>query len=262
MDVVAADTIGSVCLVLFCLAMLYWLYLKATGQDPDQVRKRRIAELAKANANRGYVVYLRSFVTESRRFRGQKFSDPFVAKNLVGTGEIGRNVGHQVTQVLKAIGTPVELSRRGAKPSRMPGMPELPKQEFAGDEEWQQHVLGWLPKALVVVVQLDISRGLGWELGEVVRRVDPIKVVLVLPPTQKEYAEVSSWAHQYFPVAFPATLPDSRLMTFAAGWQPRPLKANADLLFTLKPVFDANGYEAPVRTAAEEKQARAAKAGR
>ncbi len=260
MEAFAADAWGTIAMVVMPLLILYWIYLRVTGQDPEQIRASRARQLATANVNRGPVVYLRSFGAENEGLGQLRYA--FTGKAVAGTGAYSRDAGHSITAVLDVIGPPVELARPGGSSSRTPGAPKLPRQEHATDADWREHVLGWLPKAALVVAQVDISGGLGWELGQLRARVSPIKVLLVLPPTQKEYAQVSQWARQYFPLPFPETLPESRLMTFEAGWKPRPLEARSDLYFTLRPVFTANGYESPVRTALEEKQARAAKGGR
>jgi hypothetical protein len=158
-------------------------------------------------------------------------------------------VGDQVTGFLKVIGPAKELARPEGAHGLRPWSPSRPAQVHADNDHWQQCILEWLPAAALVVVQLDMSPGLGWELQQLARGVPPIKILLVLPPTQAGYAKVREWGGSYLPKPLPEKLPDSRLMTFRPDWTPLPLEARTGggycFWFTLEPVFDQNGFEAP-----------------
>lgn len=237
--------------------MAYWLYLRVTGKDPQQVLQRHIDRLIEANKDKAPVVYLRSFAAEGETLF-DRLQYGFTAKNVHGLPAYHHNVGHAVTDVLRVIGPPVELSRKAARKAAEPFVgyrrASAPKQVSVDDRDWQQTILAWLPGAALVVVQLDVSAGLGWELEQLVRKVRPTRILLVLPPTQHEYGQARDWAGRFFPAAFPAHLPLTRLMTFRPDWQPLPIEP-LSFWIALRPLFQQNGYEAPpVLTAAEEKE--------
>ena len=105
-----------------------------------------------------------------------------------------------------------------------------------------------LPRAALVVVQLDASPGLAWEMEQLVHRVSPTRILLVLPSTEADYGRLLASTAGWFPRPLPRRLPDSRLMAFRANWEPLALEAKGapgSVWHTLEPVFQRNGYEAP-----------------
>jgi hypothetical protein len=229
-------------IVAFIIFAAWGLYLLVTGQGPDQILGREVRRLQQQNRTRAPVVYLRSFEAEKLTLADIKAA--FVGKVIPGTMGYWHNVGHFVTDFLSVVGPACELEPPAGRHLVRGWAPSRPHAVRVADDQWQQHVRGLLTGAALVVVQIDRSPGLDWELRQVVRTVPPIKVLLVLPPTKAVYEEARKWARNFFPVAFPDAIPESRLMTFKPGWQPMPL-ASTDIWLSLKPVFDQNGFEWP-----------------
>jgi hypothetical protein len=237
----------TILIAAFLLLALYGLYLLVTGKDPEQILRREVKRLEEQNKGSAPVVYLRSCAGE--RLGASDVKAAFSGKTIPGTAACWKDTGDLVTSYLKVIGPPKELARpQGGSPLR-PWSPSRPSRESVDDDQWQRRVLEWLATAALVVVQLDVSPGLGWELGQLVERVLPVKVLLVLPPVQSEYEEVRKWAGNYFPKPLPGKLPASRLMTFRPDWHPWPLEAQtggaSSFWSALEPVFEQNCFAAP-----------------
>ncbi len=130
-----------------------------------------------------------------------------------------------------------------------PWAPSRPELVAVDNDRWQQQILQWLPGAALIVVQLDVSTGLDWELQQLIRQVRPTRVLLVLPPTQAEYDRIREGMSRLFPKPLPVELPASRVITFRPDWQPWPLLAAEGggyaIWKTLEPIFEQNGYESP-----------------
>src|SRR5262249_49271036 len=144
-------------------------------------------------------------------------------KTLAGTGYYWKDLGHCVIDSLRVIAPARELACPETSWRWRPWAPSRPESVSVSNDGWPRPVLGGVPGAPLVVIQLDVSTGLAWELEQVVRLVFPTKVLLVLPPTQGDYDQIRAGVDGVFPKPFPAKLPASRLMTFSPNWQPCPL---------------------------------------
>lgn len=241
------DFATTVLVVGFGAFALYGLYLMIMGQAPDQILDRDIRRLIARNKGKAPIVYLRSFAAE--KFHVSDLSKaPFTGKTVPSTMAYTKNVGDVVTSMLRVIGPPIQLAAPEASFRFRGWAPSRPQEERVGNDAWQQKVLDWFSQASLVVVQLDASPGLMWELAELVRRVPPTKVLLVLPAIQSEYAELRASTAGRFPRPLPPALPNSRLMAFRPDWEPWPLAAwnGAEGFWrAVEPVFDQNQFEAP-----------------
>lgn len=237
----------AILIIGFLVFAAYGLYLWLSGKDPESVLDREIDRLKEENKDKAPIVYLRAFASESIQVSDIKGA--VVGKTIPGTGAYYKDVGDTVTDCLKVIGPTVALARPDSTWRLRPWAPSRPELMSVDNNQWQQQILQWLQETALIVVQLDVSAGLGWELEQVVRKVRPIKVLLVLPSTQADYDQVREWANSFFPIPFPVELPTSRLMTFRPGWQPWPLPAAAGggqiIWQILEPVFEQNGFKSP-----------------
>lgn len=168
---------------------------------------------------------------------------------IPGTMAYWKDVGDIITGNLSVIG-PVYALDRPEKTFRLrPGAMTRPELINVDNDHWQSQILKWLPKARLVVIQLDVSTGLEWEIAQVVQRILPTKILLVLPPTQAEYEKLRQGTSHLFPTPLPVKLASSRVITFRPNWQPLPLEMSEGGEFaiwkTLEPIFDQNGYEKP-----------------
>lgn len=239
--------IRDILIIAFLVAAAYGLYLWLTGQDPESRLAREAKRMRQQNRSSAPVIYLRSFGSERLQFSDVKAA--IVGNTIPGTLCYWKNAGDTVTDFLSVMGPVRALARPDKAFQLRPSAPSRPETVAVDDEHWQEQILEWLPGAALVVVQLDVSTGLEWELRQLVRRVTPTRILLVLPPTQGEYDRIRTGTSSLFPIALPEELPASRMLTFRPDWQPWPLKAAAGGGFTvwqtLEPVFEQNGYQMP-----------------
>jgi hypothetical protein len=240
------SVITYVLIALFVPLAAYGLYLWVTGQDPQSRLDREVRRLKDKSRSAAPVIYLRSFESESLKF--SDVAAAFAGKTIPGTMCYWKDAGNVVTDFLSVIG-PVHALERPVKVVRLRGAaPSRPELVAVPDDRWQQTILEWLAGAALVVIQLDVSSGLKWEIERVAERVPAVRVVLVLPPTQAEYSRIREEVSALFPHSLPVELPPSRVLTFRADWQPLPLRAAEGLgstWYALEPVFSQNGYEGP-----------------
>lgn len=95
---------------------------------------------------------------------------------------------------------------------------------YVSDSGWHHRVIQLIEEAAAIVIEADASAGLAWEIGEVVRRSLPIKLLIVLPRTDEAYLAFLEEAGHFFPVPLPEQRPQSRLLSFSEQWRPIPLK--------------------------------------
>jgi hypothetical protein len=110
---------------------------------------------------RGPVLYLRPFD-----------QDGFPSRD-------GRDVGtfeEQLEQFFQAVGPVVAIGRPG-EALATPGAARL----YVDDESWQVTVLDLLGRSAVVVLKLGLTPGTWWEFVRCVEKVDPTRLLLVLP---------------------------------------------------------------------------------
>lgn len=239
---------SDILIIAFCTFVLpSGLYFWLTGTDPQSQLKREIDFLVEKNSNKAPVLYLRSFASETIKMSDIKTG--FFGRTIPGTPATWKAVGNTVTSFLEVIG-PVKAF---APPTTSWGIRRWewrPKYVAVANDQWKQQILEWLPKAALVVVQMDASPGLTWELQQLTSHVHPTKLLLVLPSIQGEYDSIRAEAHSFFPKSLPTELPASRLMTFRPDWEPWPLIAGEGICaawLTLEPIFKQNGYQSPLQ---------------
>ena len=128
----------------------------------------------------------------------------------------------------------IALGRAGEK------LPEVGAAKlYVADADWQPKVLEWLKKARLVVVQAGVTPGLRWEIGQMVKRLSPAKLLVILPDTDAQYRQFKAWADAVLPRALPDK-PKARLLMFGDDWTPTTLPDRGGLLATLQPFLKRN----------------------
>lgn len=102
---------------------------------------------------------------------------------------------------------------------------------YVGDGDWKKNVEDLLRRARLVVVRLSATRGLLWELGQVIATIEP-KRVLVFVPRVKNYEALRRAGERWFPRPLPAQ-PKQRTMIgslqgivrFGPDWTPEFIPA-------------------------------------
>jgi hypothetical protein len=95
---------------------------------------------------------------------------------------------------------------------------------YVPDEEWTTKVGDLINSSAAIVIEAAESEGLSWEIQEVVSRVVPEKVLLILPRNHADYREFRISAARLFPHPMPEEIPSTRLIMFGPDWYPIPLE--------------------------------------
>jgi hypothetical protein len=241
------EILRDILIAVFLLMAAYGFYLMITGKDPDSRLAKEIRRLKRKNKGKAPVIYLRSFDAEKLHVSDVKAA--FTGKVIPGSMAYWKDVGNIVTGYLSVIGPVLAIERPYQTWIWRPAAPERPETVTVKDGQWKAQILEWLEEAALVVIQLDATEGLLWEIGQVKRLVVPAKVLLILPPTNDQYHTLREATLQLFERPLPKKLPESRLLTFAGDWQAVTLQAHtgsiAAIWQTLEPVFEQNGFEKP-----------------
>jgi hypothetical protein len=105
------------------------------------------------------------------------------------------------------------------------------------NDGWPETVRDLIIKAAAIVVELDITAGLRWEITEIVRTQLPKKLLLIVPRTNMGYELAANQVEELFPKGLPAPSDvNSRLVMFEDDWTPislqwRPLDVDIDIDF-------------------------------
>lgn len=125
------------------------------------------------------------------------------------------------TEYFSDIGPYIAISRPGESFRNMDiGSAKL----FMSNDDWRSKVKQLIEAAVVIVIEAAESKGLAWEMREVVRCIQPERVLLVLPRNEADYYEFCIFADNIFPHPMPEVLPPSRLIVFNSGWIPVALE--------------------------------------
>jgi len=95
---------------------------------------------------------------------------------------------------------------------------------YIPDEAWMTKVIELINSSAAIVIEAAESEGLSWEIREVLCRVAPEKVLLILPRNEADHREFCIFAAGLFPHPMPEELPSTRLLMFGANWLPIPLE--------------------------------------
>lgn len=183
------------------------------------------------------VVYLRSFSDESN---DQSFSSyfrgawsPTIAGSVPGWAPREQD---SLAPILSQVGPYVAIGKPGER------LPELgASRAYVSDSDWQTCVSQWISAARLIVIRTGATRGLRWELGEVVRQGKLTCLLLILPSRADDYSAFREWACEVLPHQLPNQQPRQRLMIFNLTLQPAPLPARTTVTKTLQPFLLQNG---------------------
>lgn len=171
------------------------------------------------------VIYLRSF-KDDRRASRQLYL--FRASNIrmafhyfAAWSEVfhifdGASEEEVLAEVVNRVGPMIAIGRPGEK------LPQLgAARVYVENEEWQQRVHGFLDSASLVVLRLGETEGFWWEIEQSAKKLDPRRLVLLVPMSPKKYAEFRDRAAEYFPKGLPDYHSSPFLRMFGArllGW--------------------------------------------
>ena len=176
----------SVPLALFFLYIL----LAASGLNTlaqnylHHLRKRLAETVDEVLAeNKAQVLYLRSFRDDAVAAQADA--------SLLTEEE-------QLTKAFARIGPMIAIGRPGET------LPEVgAARAYFTDDKWQAAVLHYMNISRLVVLRAGLSQGLIWEVQNSVRRLDPCKLVLLIPFEKKAYNQFRMQVQSLFPKPLP-----------------------------------------------------------
>lgn len=197
-------------------------------------------DLILTNDARPPVLYLRSFKDEvndrsmATYFKSISFSNK---KDLALTvPSSGFREQDALGYIFRKIGPYIALGKPGED------LPELGASKlYVSNEEWQNTIRDFFKKSKLIIFRAGKTEGLKWELIELLETVNPLKVIMILPVKDEDYASFIQWANLIMPTAFPVNYPVTRSVVFNEKWEPSWLPQGQTLTKSLKPFFDQNG---------------------
>jgi hypothetical protein len=130
----------------------------------------------------------------------------------------------QLAKVLRDIGPCIAVGDPREK------LPDLGADRIYLGDEWQRRVLELIASAQLIVLRGAGTEGLWWEFQQVVQRVDPKRVLLVVPSNRQSYEAFTRRAAEIVPMQMPE-YPNRRhrigsirgFVVFGSGWVPKLL---------------------------------------
>ncbi len=175
------------------------------------VRSRKYRALSVSeileNDPRPPVIYLRSFKDDKGagrplnilRFSNLKYLWHWIFIFYNGAHQfMGWSEEEILAQVLSTAGPMVAIGRPGEK------LPQLgAARVYVENDVWQQKVHEFLDKAALVVLRLGKTEGFWWEVEQSASRLDPRRLIFLVPLDRKQYQEFRERAEKYFPKGLP-----------------------------------------------------------
>lgn len=186
------------------------------------------------------VLFLRSFADETSQqavlHRFKRIALP--EKTWLALGVPNNAVQEQdaLGHVFRKIGPYVALGKPGEE------LPELGSAKmYVPNAAWQERVRTLIGTSRLIVFQAGRTEGLRWELNELVKTVNPVMLLVILPVTTDDYASFVQWANLVLPRPLPSEYPSSRIVVFDRQWTPAWLPPRQSLTESLAPFFKRNG---------------------
>ena len=186
------------------------------------------------------VLYLRSFDDETEeRSIAKYFKNAFESnrKSLAHTvPPVGIREQDSLGFVFRKIGPYIALGKPGEELSEL-GSSKI----YVPNESWQDTIHDFLQKSKCIIFKAGKTEGLKWELKEIVQRVNPLQIVMIMPIKDDDYSSFIQWANAIMPKAFPKDYPSGRMIVFDKNWDPSCLPLGRTLTKSLAPFFQQNG---------------------
>ncbi len=163
-------TMGGLFMCAFGIAMALWRlgkrFLNATAYEELQGDRR------------APVLLLRAFVDDFHSLPG------YSAKSIAGVGEYEKTFEEFLCKKFRVAGPTIAIGRPG---ERIP--PLGAARAYIPDQHWKETVEEIVEHARYVVVVLGkLTPGLHWEMELLLKRTDPKKLILVMPPIDETTA--------------------------------------------------------------------------
>jgi hypothetical protein len=159
-----------------------------------------------AHDTRPPVIYLRSFKDDGRYVKTMKdklplwrLLHPIKLWGSVLNAFDTRTEEEVLAEVLCKIGPVVGIGRPGEK------LPQLgAARVYVDDDHWQQTVHDFLSQAGLVVLRLGKTPGFFWEVEQSTSKMNPARLIVLVPLSHRKYAQFCERAATHFPKGLPA----------------------------------------------------------
>lgn len=157
------------------------------------------------NSSKKNILYLRSFLRDRYEWEWESLLFDFFLTQFKGLKAI-------------TIGIPEELYEPPSNVSRI---------YLGKDDNWRQEVANLISKSKYIVIRIDMSAGLMWEIERIITNNEPTKIILFSPPAKKEeemlafYSKFRNSTEHLFPKKLPIdckNLYKSLIITFDKSW--------------------------------------------
>jgi hypothetical protein len=226
---------GAMMFGLIPLLVLFFL-----GSSVRRLAKAYRVDLRKTlmRDGRDPILYLRSFDADSTEFRGniggkivERVISQIAAGHSIAAGFNDASITGEelIVAVLKEVGPVIAVGIPGEKIPPL-GAARL----YFEDKDWQANVEYLMSISRFVIIQVDISEGLEWEIATVKGILDPSRVFLSFlawdifdkETRQNLYELFKPKAESIFNGVWPDNIEKTVFMSFEPGWVPRPLEAS------------------------------------
>lgn len=197
------DVWGGFTVMPFAVGAVCWTLLYQRGKRCAALS----AEEVLGRDSRPPVIYLRSFKDDrSDTVKTSKDNFPLwrilhpvklwaSALNMFDT----RTEEEILSEALQQVGPVVGIGRPGEK------LPQLgAARVYVSDDNWKQTVHGFLDHAGLAVLRLGKTPGFFWEVEQSATRMDPTRLILLVPLSRRKYEEFCERAAGCFPKGLPA----------------------------------------------------------
>jgi ankyrin repeat protein len=160
-----------------------------------------------AQDSRPPVVYLRSFKDDRQAGRPLRFFRISNLRSLFHPAAAwseslyvfdSRSEEEVMAEVLHQVGPVVAIGRPGEE------LPQLgAARVYVGDSEWQLKVHDFFATAGLVALRIGGTPGFWWEVEQSAKKIDPVRLVLLVPFKRKQYEFFRERASSHFPRGLP-----------------------------------------------------------
>lgn len=197
-DLITGGLIGGLTLVIVFLTR----FVRTIGR---RLSAKTANEMLHSDS-RPPILYLRSFTAD------QKLHSPTFEEYLA--------------RILSELGPVIAIGQPG---DRLP--PLGAARMYTNGEDWQSVVSGLMSRAAVVVVKAGVTRGISWEISEIVQMVAPSRTLIALPSANRrtresaedQYKKFREHVRLLFPRLLPERIGSARWIAFDDDWSPRLL---------------------------------------
>lgn len=162
--------------------------------------------------NERIVLFLRAFSDDAGFSRVPAMRFPGML--LQSYGPTPADVRTEEDQVARAVAPFGRMVALGSPSDRLPHLGA--DRSYASDEMWRSEVLAALQRANLVLLVARPGRSLAWEVDQVVRRNDPMRLVVIVTRDRRQYAQFRESLGPRFPKGLPE-YPKARIRLLRRG---------------------------------------------